>query len=420
MDACADGLAADRVPGYACAMTESLTPLSVDASVEAIQRLSIVPKVLEAVCKVTGMRFAAIARVTDDRWTACAVLDHLNFGLLPGGDLVLNSTICDEIRQHRQSVIFGHASHHPVFSAHHTPRIYGLESYVSVPILTEGGKFFGTLCAIDSAPRDFDEGTILASITMFAELVASHLALHDRTMVAETALKVETETGALREQFLAVVGHDLRSPLQGAKLAAELLEPLQEGERAKRLTRNLSQSLQRMTGLIADVMDLARGRLAGRLELDLEEGPDMQMVLAGVVEEVRLGNPACQIVTEGEIDCGVRFDERRIRQLMANLLNNALAHGDPAQPVVVTYRQSESGVEVSVTNAGDPIPADFLPRLFEPFFRPESPRSEPGLGLGLYIASEIARGHGGSLRVDSSANDGTRFTLSVPRARVAA
>lgn len=400
-------------------MTECLTPLSVEASVEAIQAMAIVPRVLEAVCQVTGMRFAAVARVTDDRWTACAVLDRLEFGLGPGDDLVLNSTICDEIREHRQPVIFGQASRHPVFSGHHTPRIYGLESYVSVPILTTGGKFFGTLCAIDSAPRDFHEGTILSSITLFADLIASHLALEDRASAAETALKAETETGALREQFLAVVGHDLRSPLQGAKLAAELLEPLQDDERGQRLTRNLTQSLNRMSGLVADMMDLARGRLAGRLELDLEEGPDLQMVLDGVIEDVRLGHPTCEIVTEGEVDAITCFDDRRIRQLMANLLTNAVAHGDPGQPIQVTYRQTADDVEVGVANAGIPIPADFLPRLFEPFFRPESPRSRPGLGLGLYIASEIARGHGGTLGVRSSAEEGTRFTLRVPRVRVA-
>src|SRR3982751_4206073 len=120
-------------------------PQSIPESVDAITRISIVPKVLETVCRITGMRFAAIARVTDERWAACAVLDKLDFGLKPGAELMLDTTICDEIRVHHQPVIFGHASRHPVYSTHHTPRIYGLESYVSVPIITEDGAFFGSL-----------------------------------------------------------------------------------------------------------------------------------------------------------------------------------------------------------------------------------------------------------------------------------
>ena len=152
-------------------MTElPYTPLSIEESVEAIRQLDIIPTMLDTVCRLTGMRFAAVARVTEKRWTACSVLDRLDFGLKPGDDLKLESTICDEIRQHHQPVIFGHASTHPVFSTHHTPRHYGLESYVSVPIITRDGSFFGTLCAIDSQPRDFDEGTIVSTLTLFASL----------------------------------------------------------------------------------------------------------------------------------------------------------------------------------------------------------------------------------------------------------
>ncbi|QWT22326.1 GAF domain-containing sensor histidine kinase [Bacillus sp. NP157] len=386
-----------------------------DASVEAIQALSIVPKVLETVCKVTGMRFAAIARVTDDRWTACAVLDHLDFGLKPGGDLVLDSTICDEIRVHHQPVIFGDASRHPVFSTHHTPRIYGLQSYVSVPIMVDGDTFFGTLCAIDSQPRDFDEGTIVATLTLFAQLIASNLALQDRAMVAEDALRTELDTGTLREQFLAVVGHDLRSPLQGARLAAEQLADLPQTDRGQRLVRLLALSVGRMSGLIDDIMDFARGRLGGGVEMDLRERSDLQAVIVSAVEEVCQGQPHCEIVIEGAIDGVVRFDGKRMRQLLANLLNNAVAHGDPTERIRVHCASRIDTVDISVANQGKPIPADILPRLFEPFVRPEETSPRPGLGLGLYIASEIARGHAAAIRVSSTREDGTVFTVHLPR-----
>src|SRR6187402_2643748 len=129
----------------------------IDASIEAISRLPVVPRILDAVVRATGMRFAAVARVTENRWTACAVRDDLGFGLKPGEDLVLETTICNDIRSHPQPVVFGHASEHPIYSKHHTPKHYGLESYASVPIFTVAGEFFGTLCAIDSRPAAIDE-----------------------------------------------------------------------------------------------------------------------------------------------------------------------------------------------------------------------------------------------------------------------
>ena len=96
--------------------------------VAEIGRIEAVPRILETVAHITGSRFTAIARVTETTWTACATLDTLGFGLVPGGQLVLETTICDEIRQSSTSVVFARASTHPLYSKHHTPRIYGLES----------------------------------------------------------------------------------------------------------------------------------------------------------------------------------------------------------------------------------------------------------------------------------------------------
>lgn len=108
--------------------------------------------ILSEVIRMTGMRFAAIARVTDTRWTACAVYDLLEFGLRPGQDLALESTICNEIRQEPRTIAFEQASRHPQYATHRTPALYGFESYISVPIWAADGSFFGTLCALDPRP----------------------------------------------------------------------------------------------------------------------------------------------------------------------------------------------------------------------------------------------------------------------------
>lgn len=109
--------------------------------IAAVARIDAVPIILNMVKHVTGMRFAAVARVTDHNWVALAVDDSINFGLKPGGELVLESTICHEIRQNSQPVIFTHASAHPIYAQHHTPRTYQLESYASIPIIKANGEF---------------------------------------------------------------------------------------------------------------------------------------------------------------------------------------------------------------------------------------------------------------------------------------
>lgn len=129
---------------------------------------------LSEVSRLTGMRFCAIARVTEQRWTACAVHDLLDFGLLPGHDLILETTICNELRQGGKIITFNDASTDACFSHHHTPRIYGFRSYISVPVVLHDGTLFGTLCALDPEPARLDEDTI-TQIAALASSVADRL-----------------------------------------------------------------------------------------------------------------------------------------------------------------------------------------------------------------------------------------------------
>ncbi|WP_198670286.1 GAF domain-containing protein [Dyella sp. C9] len=133
-----------------------------------------VSAILAAVARVTGMRLVAVARVSETRWTACAVYDMIDFGLHQGQDLVLETTICSEIRKHGKPVMFSHASQHPVFSRHRTPALYGFESYISVPILRENGQFFGTLCALDTEPRLLDQ-VMVQTVERYARAIAAEI-----------------------------------------------------------------------------------------------------------------------------------------------------------------------------------------------------------------------------------------------------
>lgn len=131
--------------------------------------------ILDQVCAVTEMGFVAVARVTEDRWIACQVLDKVEFGLDPGDELEIKKTICDDIRQCGRGIIIDQVSADEDWRTHPVPMLYGFESYVSLPIVLADGSFYGTLCAIDPAPRALSGAETVALLGECANRVATIL-----------------------------------------------------------------------------------------------------------------------------------------------------------------------------------------------------------------------------------------------------
>lgn len=391
-----------------------MSPTDFSPDIEAVHRIEAVPVILSMVKHLTGMRFAAVARVTEKNWVACAVDDSIDFGLKPGGELVLESTICHEIRQHRQPVIFGHASRHPLFSAHHTPKTYGLESYISIPIVTANGAFFGTLCAIDSVPANLDDPAIAKTLTLFAQLIAMSLDTQSNLELTQAALVSANEHGRLREQFVAVLGHDLRTPLSAIRMSADLLESKTSDKRSLSLISAIRSSSTRMGLLIENVLDFARGRLGGGIPSKRQLVDDLEQTLRQTLDEVQASHPQASFSHSLTLPSGIHCDPLRMGQLLSNLLGNAVTHGSVSTPIVVQAYAEANEIVISVTNHGPPIPAELMPLLFEPFTRSEAGHRGEGLGLGLYIAAQIANAHHGSLSVTSTLESGTCFVARFP------
>lgn len=386
-------------------------PTALRRDMEAVQCIPAVPTILDMVCRTTGMGFAAIARVTGERWIACSVRDTIQFGLQPGGELKVGTTICHEIQQTGQPVIIDHVDQDETYCGHHTPALYGFQSYVSVPIVLPNGTLFGTLCAIDPEPRSLDRSQVLGTFKLFAELIAFHLDAQAQLAGSEAVLSSEREASVLREQFIAVLGHDLRNPLASVDAGVRLM--LKHPRRAAELAGHVQQSVSRMARLIENVLDFARGRLGGGIGITRTLDQSLRPVLQQVVDELRISHPERMITLELGLDEPVACDPARIGQLLSNLLGNALAHGAAAEPVRVRASARNGTFALAVANAGAPIPADAMPNLFKPFFRAGDQSSREGLGLGLYIVSEIARAHGGTIEVTSS-SEATCFTLHMP------
>jgi signal transduction histidine kinase len=378
----------------------------------AALRIEAVPNILQVACHATGMGFIAVVRVTEGRWIACSVLDQIDFGLKLG-ELKVETTICHEIRQSGQGVVIDNVAEDDVYCGHPTPAMYGFQSYISMPIILRDGSMFGTLCAIDPKPHRLKVPGIIGMFKLFTELIAFHIDSTDRLASSEANLLDERKTAELREQFIAVLGHDLRNPLASIDAGARILLSRPLDAKAMQIVAMMQNSVSRMTVLISDVLDFARGRLGGGFVLQKDAKRPLQPVLEQVIAELRASRPDHSVPAEFVIEEPIDCDRDRIAQLFSNLLGNAVKHGSSDAPVRVQASTGEGAFKLSVANSGPAIPPSTLPRLFQPFTRGTGGTNPQGLGLGLYIANEIARARGGMLTVSSSPTE-TLFTFQMP------
>lgn len=389
-------------------------PEEIARDVAAVGRLDAVSTLLEVLAETTGMGFVAVARVTDKTWTLCAVKDEINFGLKPGGQLELETTLCIEAKRARSAIVIDHASQDPRYCQHHTPRFYKIESYVSVPIVLSNNRYFGNLCAIDPRPAKVMDPKVIGMFNRFASLIALQLESELKHEKSETALRDERASSELREQFIAILGHDLRNPLQAIAVNIALMEKAATEPSIKDMASRVARNVKRMSALINDILDFARGKLGGGIGVNIDEGAEVNSALCEVVRELQDGQPDREVLVDIRATRPLRCDVARLQQVTSNLVANALTHGDPTRPVRVSAFTDEREFVLSVSNEGEPIPAEVLPKIFEPFWRHAIGRHRQGLGLGLSICSQIVRAHNGTLSVTSTAATGTTFTARLP------
>lgn len=269
-----------------------------------------------------------------------------------------------------------------------------------------------------SASATLDDAGALSTVRIVF-VKASARRNYERELVsardsARQGLADEKRDGELREQFVAVLGHDLRNPLASMSAATRILSGETLTPRATKVLGLMQGSIVRMTGLVENVLDFARSRLGAGIGLSMEVGRSLETLISQVVDELRVAAPDHEIIVDLSIDRPVYCDEVKIGQLISNLLGNAQSHGDNSQPIRLRAFTTDQDIfAVSVANGGTAIPEDTMARLFDPFVRGSSQGYRQGLGLGLYIASEIAKAHGGTLKV-SSTDVETKFVFMMP------
>jgi len=257
-------------------------------------------------------------------------------------------------------------------------------------------------------------GTDITDLMRFNEAI-------DQSLAESTARHVEALDRS-RETFIAILGHDLRNPLNTVMVAAEAMRLTNElSDTNVAMTERIISSAQHMALIARDLLDFARGHLGAGIPVQ-RTSMDLAEEVALAIGDMRLAHPSRPIRLESTGPQRGQWDGARLRQLLSNLLSNAVQHGAPNSEIRVTMRGTDDSVMLAVQNVGPTIPSAQLTTLFYPFKRPVYPdaasRHSEGLGLGLYIVAQIVYATGGTIEVASTLTEGTIFTVMLPRDEV--
>jgi sigma-B regulation protein RsbU (phosphoserine phosphatase) len=341
----------------------------------------------------------------------------------------VNKTLCNWVGYPPQQLLGKRLSDLPniagrmFYETHIAPllRMQGFFNEVALDLVNQNGDRLPVIA--NAAERRAADGSVISTrLTLLKatdrrryeqELLDARDQSRSSEAVARAILKDEREASELREQFIAVLGHDLRNPLASISAGARILRRQAKDETETQVLQMMQTTVTRMSGLIDNVLDFARGRLGGGITLSRDANRPLEPVLQQVVDELRTAMPDRVIESDFRISEPVNCDRSRIGQMVSNLLGNALTHGSPDKPVKMVASTDKGVFVLWIANAGEPIPDAAMVHLFQPFFRGRVRASLQGLGLGLHIASEIAKAHDGTLTVTSTAEE-TRFTFAMP------
>ncbi|MCE4058035.1 sensor histidine kinase [Pseudomonas sp. Au-Pse12] len=236
--------------------------------------------------------------------------------------------------------------------------------------------------------------------------------------LAESTSAYAEQVSRSRDIFLAILGHDLRAPLQAVSMSTEMLArkvPLDDDAQA--FVSRIKSGTRHMGAMVSDLLEFVRSRLGNGLPID-PAPMDLASAARAAMDEACAGQPDCLPLLSFEGDSHGIWDRARIEQMLQNLIGNALQHGSNRRTVTVTLTGGAEQVLLTVHNYGAPIPQEALATLFDPLVRSadeELGSTSTSLGLGLFIVKEVVTAHQGSIEVSSSESDGTTFTVTLPR-----
>jgi signal transduction histidine kinase len=381
-----------------------------------IGQIDVLQDLLRVVCDVTGMGFAAVGRVTDVDWTACAVHDQIGLGMRPGQRLEIAHTLCRDLRTSGASLVIDHVSHDARYRDHPIPRLYGFESYIAVPVLLAHGVVFGTLCAADKHAVIVSEPRIRFMFACVARLIGQQVELRassHRTRFAALNLHVVEN---LRRLFVALQSDDAAESryafdVNGQHLDRTSWRPILRRLESLPAVADAAANDEAHAALVDEVLGYVRARPRGQMAVRVTDVVDLAAVLHAVVKVGSQRHPARKVIANISLRNSFSCDGAKIKSLASELLNNALSHGSPRGSVAFIASFDGSDLVIQVWN-DEHLPADALADVFNPF-------RHVNRGGGLHrrrlpVCAEIVSAHRGDLRVTSSSGNGTHFTARIP------
>jgi len=424
-----------------------------------IQSIPMVPKLLSVICQSTGMGFAAVARVTEDRWITCASEDHLNFGLKSGDELEIKTTICDDIRKNVQPVIIDNVSEDPDFRDHHTPALYGLQSYISMPIIRQDGTFFGTLCAIDPKPNSLKTFKVREMFTLFADLISFHIQAIEQGVENKSILKEKSnlliktqdqkkeaerqksdaeqklieknisleKMNSELEAFNYISSHDLQEPLRKIQFFTDTIEKEEFenlSEKAKYAFDKIRVSALRMQNLINDLLTYSKTKFDER-KFELKDLNSIANdVIEDLTEEVKNKDIQFEIGKLGFLN----VIEFQFRQLLYNLISNSIKFSHPDRKLIISVTsaiikgsdENHSKLDpnvfyyhLKVSDNGIGFDPAFTEKIFG-LFQALHTKPLKSTGIGLTIVKRIAENHKGFIKAEGILDEGATFNIFIP------
>lgn len=402
------------------------------SDIEKIKQIPIVSTMLEVICRTTGMGFAAIARVTEERWIACSVRDEILFGMEAGGELQIETTICNDIRNVKKAVIIDHVNEDEFYSQHHTPALYGFQSYISVPIILKNGEFFGTICAIDPKPALLNNAKVIGMFNLFADLISFHLqsidVLERSNATVQELNRQLTDSNDENRQYQYISNHNLQEPLRKIRVFSDMLVRSAENksvEKTKDLALKINHSAQKFSMMIRDLSEFS--------ELNSEiifETVDLNKIVADVCTQLNHALKAKQVLIKVENLPSIDAIPLQMEQLFYHLINNAIRFSktdisliiqinsvEPSEDQInhlLLKKQGQRFIEIRIQDNGIGIEKYQLEKIFDIFTWLPYEQIPDGSGIGLAYCRKIIRKHGGSITAQSEPGFGTTFCIILP------
>lgn len=422
-----------------------------EQEIETVAQIAVIPKVLELINKTTGMRFAAVARVTAQSWTALAVFDQLGFGLKPGDEVELTNTLCSEVRMYEKPIIIDDIASDETYNCHPIPRDFGFQSHISVPIYVGDSGFWGTLCSVDPEPNTLDNEKIRSLFSFLANLIGEQLETHMLLKANKKDLRnqlqissdledvIQAHTADLKRKvrelarsnqelkdFSYVASHDLQEPLRKIQTYASMIA--QGGgtvfsDRDKTYFNKIQDAVDRMRNLIQDLFaySIVQTQATSFETVNLAEV--VTEVIDNLSEEIAAKNA---IVEVGSL-CTIAVQRFQIIQLIQNLLGNSLKYCSPERaPHIKISSKTVKGVQhqhmdsdttycrLAISDNGIGFDAAYSAKIFEVFQRLHGKTEYSGTGIGLAIVRKIVENHNGFVSVKSEVGVGSEFLVYLP------